>query len=44
MIDTNVMIPQTYHVDIRFTCDDQTIIHHDQLQFDIVDDLNNKYA
>ena len=44
MVDTNIMIPQRYHVDVRFTCDGQVIIHHDQLSFDIVDDLNNKYA
>lgn len=44
MVDTNIMIPQRYYVDVRFTCDGQVIIHHDQLSFDIVDDLNNKYA
>lgn len=44
MIDTNILIPQRYYVDVRFTCDNQVIIHHNSLSFDIVDDLNNKYA
>lgn len=44
MIDTNILIPQRYFVDVRITYGLNTIIHHDVLSFDIVDDLNNKYA
>ena len=44
MVDTNILIPQRYFVDIRIKYGMNSIIHHDVLQFDIVDDLNNKYA
>lgn len=44
MIDTNILIPQRYFVDIRIRYGMNSIVHHDVLQFDIVDDLNNKYA
>ena len=44
IVDTNILIPQRYFVDIRIKYGMNTIIHHDVLQFDIVDDLNNKYA
>jgi len=44
VIDTNILIPQRYFVDVRITYGLNTIIHHDVLSFDIVDDLNNKYA
>lgn len=44
MIDTNILIPQRYFVDVRIKYGLNTIIHHDILSFDIVDDLNNKYA
>ena len=44
IIDTNILIPQRYFVDVRITYGLNTIIHHDVLSFDIVDDLNNKYA
>jgi len=44
MIDTNMLIPQRYFVDIRIKYGMNSIIHHDVLSFDIVDDLNNKYA
>ena len=44
MIDTNILIPQRYYVDVRIKYGLNTIIHHDVLSFDIVDDLNNKYA
>ena len=44
MIDTNILIPQRYYVDIRIRYGMNSIIHHDVLSFDIVDDLNNKYA
>ena len=44
VIDTNILIPQRYYVDIRIKYGMDMIIHHDILSFDIVDDLNNKYA
>ena len=43
VIDTNMLIPQRYYVDIRIKYGMNSIIHHDVLSFDIVDDLNNKY-
>ena len=44
VLDTNILIPQRYYVDIRITYGMNSTIHHDVLSFDIVDDLNNKYA
>lgn len=44
LIDTNMLIPQRYFVDVRIKYGMNSIIHHDVLSFDIVDDLNNKYA
>ena len=44
VIDTNILIPQRYFVDIRIKYGMNSIVHHDVLSFDIVDDLNNKYA
>jgi hypothetical protein len=44
MINTNILIPQRYYVDIRIKYGMNSIVHHDVLSFDIVDDLNNKYA
>ena len=44
MVDTNMLIPNKYHVDIRIRYSMNSIIHHDVLKFSIVDDLNNRYA
>jgi hypothetical protein len=44
VIDTNILIPQRYYVDVRIKYGMNSIIHHDVLSFDIVDILNNKYA
>ena len=44
LIDTNILIPQRYYVDIRISYGMNSIIHHDVLSFDIVSSLNNKYA
>ena len=44
VIDTNILIPQRYYVDVKITYGMNSIIHHDVLSFNIVDDLNNKYA
>ena len=43
LIDTNMLIPQTYHVDVRIKYGMNSIIHHDVLKFNIVSSLNNKY-
>lgn len=44
MLDTNMLIPNKYHVDVRIKYGMNSIIHHDVLKFSIVDDLNNRYA
>ena len=44
MVDTRILIPQRYYVDIKIEYGMNSIIHHDVLSFDIIDDLNNKYA
>ena len=44
VIDTNILIPQRYYVDVRIKYGMNSIIHHDVLSFDIVDDINNKYV
>lgn len=44
MIDTSVLIPQTYYVDIKIKYGMEEIIHHDVLHFNIVNDITNKYA
>lgn len=44
VIDTNILLPQRYYVDIRIRYGMNSIIHHDVLSFDIVNDLDNRYA
>jgi len=44
MIDTSMLIPQKYHLDVKIKYGMEEIIHHDVLYFNIVDDINNKYA
>jgi len=44
LIDTSILIPQRYYVDIKIKYGMEEIIHHDVLHFNIVDDINNKYA
>ena len=44
IIDTNMLIPQNYYIDIKINYGMQSIIHHDMIHFRIVDDLNNKYV
>lgn len=43
LINTNMLIPQNYYIDIKVNYGMQSIIHHDSLHFTIVDDLDNKY-
>jgi len=44
MIDTNILIPQRYYLDVKIKYGMEEIIHHDVLHFDIVNDIGNKYA
>ena len=44
VLDTNMLLPQKYYVDVKINYGMQSIIHHDMLHFKIIDDLNNKYA
>ena len=44
VIDTNILVPSRYYVDIRIKYGFNSIVHHDVLSFDIVDLLNNRYA
>lgn len=41
LIDTNILIPQVYHVDVRIRYGMESIIHHDMLKFEIVNELQN---
>lgn len=42
-IDTNMLIPNRYYVDVKFKYNLEMITHHNVLSFDITDNLNNKY-
>lgn len=44
MIDTNILIPQRYYVDVKITYGMESIINHNILTFNIVNDIGNKYA
>lgn len=43
MIDTSMLIPQMYYLDVKINYGMESIEHHDILHFKIVDDTNNKY-
>lgn len=43
IIDTNILIPQRYYVDIKISYGLNEIIHHDVIYFDIVNDVTKKY-
>lgn len=43
ILDTDMLIPQKYYIDLRIKYGLQSIIHHDLCHFEITDDLNNKY-
>ena len=43
LIDTNILIPNRYYVDIKLKYNLEMIIHHNVLSFDIIEDLTNKY-
>ena len=42
-VDTNNLLPQIYHVDVKIKYGMEEIIHHDMLKFEIVNELENKY-
>jgi hypothetical protein len=44
MIDTNILIPQKYYVDVKISYGMNSIIHHDVLSFNIANNVENKYA
>lgn len=44
VIDTSILIPQRYYLDIKIKYGMEEIIHHDVLHFDIVNDIGNRYA
>lgn len=39
VIDTNILIPNRYYVDIRIPYGMSSVVHHDVLQFDVVSDV-----
>lgn len=43
LIDTDMLIPQKYYVDIKFKYNQEMIMHHNVLSFFVTDDLKNKY-
>lgn len=43
MIDTSILVPQRYYVDIKISYGLNEIIHHDVIYFDIVNDVTKKY-
>jgi hypothetical protein len=43
IVDTNILLPQKYYIDIKVIYNQEEIIHHNTLSFFITDNLNNKY-
>ena len=43
LIDTSILIPQKYYLDVKIKTNMEEIIHHNILSFIITDDLDNKY-
>ena len=43
LIDTSLLIPNTYYVDVKIYSGMELKIFHDILHFKVVDDANNKY-
>ena len=44
MLDTSILIPNTYYMDVRIKYGMEMIEHHDVLHFTIVNEENNRYA
>ena len=43
IIDTEMLIPEKYYIDVKIKYNQEMIIHHNVLNFKIVENLNNKY-
>ena len=43
MIDTSMLIPEKYYIDIKYVYNQEVIMHHNTLSFKITENLNNKY-
>jgi hypothetical protein len=43
MLDTNILIPQKYYMDVRVNYGTESLVHRDVLHFNIVSDTNNAY-
>ena len=43
LVDTTMLIPEKYYVDVKFKYNQEIIIHHNILSFKITENLNNKY-
>lgn len=44
LVDTGMLIPEKYYIDVKIKSRQEVIIHHNVLSFKIVQNLNNKYA
>lgn len=44
MLDTSILVPNTYYMDVRIRLGMETIVHREVLKFVIVNEENNKYA
>ena len=43
LLDTSILIPNEYLIDVKVNFGMESIIHHNILKFKIVDDTKNKY-
>lgn len=43
MLDTSILIPNTYYMDVKITYGMEDLIHHEIVNFTIVDDTSNRY-
>ena len=43
LVDTKMLIPEKYYIDVKFKYNQEIIIHHNILSFKITENLNNKY-
>ena len=44
LVDTKMLIPEKYYIDVKFKYNQEVIIHHNILSFKITENLNNKYS
>lgn len=43
VLDTNILLPQRYYIDLKIKYGLNEIIHHNVTYFDIINDITNKY-